>query len=226
MCSIVASFNPKKLMELYTLNSYRGVHSHSITAYNIRTKGVDQVMRGLGEINLIQYSKFLEKYPDRYYIVHSQAPTTENNTQKSIHPASHFVSHRYEEFSLLWHNGILKPKEIKRLQEICNSKETWDTKLLLEYFVEHKANLSEVDGAFACILYHHNDLFIFRNEIAPLFIDFDMNISSTKFETNPGDGGTSFTLKPNTVFKLDLINRSTNIQSVFKTKNNPYYLEI
>jgi hypothetical protein len=59
-------------------------------------------------------------------------------------------------------------------------------------------------------------LYLFRNEISPMFIDKQMNISSTKFED-------SEETCPNVVFRMDLnYNNLINVGE-FKTAENPYY---
>lgn len=224
MCSIIGSFEPKMLVHLYELNSYRGTHSHSITVYDYRNKKIRYCDRQLGVLEERQLINVTRTFPGDYYIVHSQAPTTENVSIKSVHPAMHH-NNEVRDISLLWHNGILKPKTINMLKQATGIDSSWDTELLL-YHMVYKGNLSEVDGSFACLMYHMGDLYMFRNEISPLFIDFDMNISSTPFEISPVDGGKSISVKPNTVFKLDLHNKSSIIQSVFNTKNSPYLLEL
>lgn len=224
MCSITGSFNYHMLMHLYELNSYRGTHSHSVSVYDYRNKKMIYVDRELGKLDPTKLSNICRTFPDRYYIVHSQAPTTESDSQYSIHPAS-FAHKECQDTSLLWHNGILKPKTIQQLREDTGLGTMWDTQLLLNYMVG-KGNLSEVDGTFACLMYHMGELYMFRNEISPLYIDFDMNISSTEFPTNPVEGGKSFIIKPNYVFKLDLFNKQSIIESTFSTKNSPYLLEL
>lgn len=224
MCSIIGSFEPKMLVHLYELNSYRGTHSHSITVYDHRNKKIRYCDRQLGILEERQLINVTRTFPDDYYIVHSQAPTTENADIKSVHPAR-FHNSEVRDTSLLWHNGILKPKTINMLRESTGIDSSWDTELLLHYMV-YKGNLSEVDGSFACLMYHMGDLYMFRNEISPLFIDFDMNISSTLFDISSVDGGKAIHVKPNALFKLDLHNRSSIIQSTFTTKNSPYLLEL
>jgi hypothetical protein len=62
-------------------------------------------------------------------------------------------------------------------------------------------------------------LHVFRNEIAPLFYDYDLNISSVRFEG-------SESLPPNRVFILDSENRELlETEFEFSTKENPYYFD-
>jgi glutamine phosphoribosylpyrophosphate amidotransferase len=155
--------------------------------------------------------------------VHSQAPTTENSDSSSIHPARMHHS-EVGDTSLLWHNGILKPNTISMLREKTGMDTTWDTQLLLQHMINSES-LSEIDGTFACLMYHAGNMYMFRNEISPLFIDFDMNISSTKFEVSSITGN-AFSILPNHVFKLDFYSMTSIIQSTFTTKNSPYILEL
>lgn len=101
------------------------------------------------------------------YVCHIQAPTGETRGIESVHPASHNES-------LLWHNGIIKEYDCARLRTKQKSTEMWDTKLLLKEAIDpfnFSANLSEVNGSFACILYEPiNGMFVFRNALSPLFI--------------------------------------------------------
>lgn len=223
MCSIIGSFEYHMLVHLYELNSYRGTHSHSVSVYDFRNKKVLYVDRDMGDLSNTKLSNICRTFPGHYYVVHSQAPTTENYSYINIHPAA-FHHTEVRSTSLLWHNGILKPATIKKLREETCISSTWDTQLLLNYMI-NKGNLSEVDGTFACLMHHMGEMYMFRNEISPLFIDFDMNISSTRFDETAADGG-SFSVKPNHVFRLDLFNKHTIIESTFSTKNSPYLLEL
>lgn len=200
MCAITASFSKYKLKELYKLNTYRGELSYSLVSFNHKNTTMLEVLyREDGKMSedLIMLIPSAE---DSFFIAHSQAPTT--NTQ-NIHPAIYGDA-------MLWHNGIIKQKSI--------SEGTWDTAWLLEQIVNYGwSALSNIDGTFACIMYYGNELFAFRNEISPLFIDSDLNISSTKFDN-------STYLKPNIVHKLNLEQRVCESVAYFETKENPYYI--
>lgn len=202
MCAISGSFNPDKLKELYKLNAYRGELSYSITSF----LPYDNFYNELG--TLVQDSgpipddvfKFATELPGRFYVAHSQAPTTQTG---HMHPAAYGNC-------LLWHNGIIKQKSLP--------ENTWDTLWLLENITNYGwSSLSRIDGTFACVMYNHGNLFVFRNEISPLFIDDDLNISSTKFEG-------SRPLEPNIVFKLNLKDKQLSAEAYFETLENPYYI--
>ena len=202
MCAITASFTKKKLLELYKLNAYRGERSHSLTTFDhdndnrVRLGVLFQEEGPLDEVTL----NAMHDIPERYFVAHSQAPTQQTN---NIHPASY-------EHALLWHNGIVKQKSIP--------EGIWDTQWMLENICNYGWSfLSRVDGTFACIMYKDSNLYIFRNEISPLFIDSNYNISSTKFEG-------SKSLPPNMVYKLDIKDKRMTIEAAFETMENPYYI--
>ena len=206
MCAIVGSFNIDKLKELIELNSYRGQHSHSVTYFDPKSNTASIAEQDLGPVNVSRIH-----IPDgSYCIVHVQAPTTDNKTKDSIHPA---IFTR----SFLWHNGILKTNQIQKLHYKHSWLKDWDTLLLL-----HEINslgweaLNNIDGTFSCLMYKQSELFLFRNEISPMFVDSELNISSTRFE------GSQAT-EPNTVLKMRFDSKLLDPVAKFRTVENPYY---
>lgn len=196
MCAIFGSKSKDKLLELYELNKYRGQLSNSLGGFDLYgRKGI--VIQRAGALESYQ----IDNFPyHAFYIGHTQAPTTEANN--SIHPAI------FGDF-MLWHNGIVKQKTL--------STSNWDTYWMLEGIMQNGFEfLNEVDGTFACVLYYYNELYFFRNEISPLFVDDELNVSSTKFEG-------SKSLAPNTVFRVDLLHDTLTPVASFTTKENPYY---
>lgn len=207
MCSIVASFDFNKVRELVELNRYRGSVAHSMTC--ITPEGhVVYRSRGIGDVDIDKFG--VDEGNGLYVIVHQQAPTDTDPTV-GVHPAEVYADY-------LWHNGILKPSTIEYMAESIGHRTHWDTKLLA-YWLAHNQKLDErVDGSFACMRYAGDEkaLYAFRNEIAPLFIDKDLTISSTK-----ADG--LWPLPPNIMWKLDLKNRAMSGVDTFITANNPYF---
>lgn len=201
MCAITGSLHKNKLKELYMLNTYRGELSYSLSTFRPSKEKVQLQVLFTGEGSMSQgLLDDIPKAPEDYIIAHSQAPTTET---KNIHPASYGDA-------LLWHNGIIKQKNIQ--------EGTWDTAWLLENIIDYGwSSLSRVDGTFACIMYLDSQLYIFRNEISPMFIDRHFNISSTKFE-----GGES--LAPNKVWRMNFEAGSLDPVAYFDTFENPYYI--
>ena len=202
MCAITASFSIEKLKELYKLNAYRGELSYSLTTFDNDDTGrthVGVLLQDEGKLPDLVLDTFIDQ-PGRFYVAHSQAPTTDT---KNIHPAAYGDA-------LLWHNGIIKQKTL--------SSDTWDTAWLLENIIDYGwSSLSRVDGTFACIMYWGGELFVFRNEISPLFVDSKLNFSSTKFEG-------SQSLDPNRVWKINLESGFLDTVAYFETFENPYYI--
>lgn len=209
MCSIVVSQSELKFRELVALNQKRGSFSFSYTAPQIND---------LEYIEVTKIEKGWGKFDERVinpnallHIGHTQAPTGGLVMEiDRVHPAQQGQAY-------LFHNGILKSEYVKFLQARYKTDIEWDTKLLLMRIMDVGIGcLSEVDGSFACVFLADKTMNMFRNEIAPLFIDREGSISSTKF-----DGATA--LPPNEVFQYG-INQTYCIPTgrKFTTKNNPY----
>jgi hypothetical protein len=221
MCAIIGSFDTTKLHELIKLNSYRGSHSYSFSLYDTYTGTLTLIKQGLGNIDLS-----LVEVPQRQYgVVHVQAPTTESNSINSIHPArmdlistfqvSKDVKHEVYE-KCLWHNGILKEDVVKKLQEHSGDIK-WDTMLmLLELYANGWYALDKLDGSFSCLYYATNNMYLFRNEISPMFIDDKLNVSSTKFESSKAT-------EANKVLMMNFENKTASPIFSFKTVENPYF---
>lgn len=201
MCAITGSLHKNKLKDLYALNAYRGELSYSLASFRpTKDRLTFQLLfqeSGKMPENLIDDTPL---QPGDYIVAHSQAPTTNSN---NVHPAVYGDA-------MLWHNGIIKQKNIL--------EGTWDTAWLLENIIDYGwSSLSRVDGTFACVMYFAGSLYVFRNEISPLFIDEHFNISSTKF-----DG--SFSLTPNRVWKINFETGYLDTVAYFTTYENPYYI--
>ena len=193
MCAIVGSSDKHVLKELFKLNAYRGEMSYSIACINDHK--VHSIHKAAGKMP----GNFIDDLPSAaMYIGHTQAPTTQSS---GIHPA--ILDQR-----MLWHNGIIKQRAIPA--------GTWDTHWLLQQLIiDGYHALSLIDGTFACA-YWDSGLYLFRNEISPMFVDDDLNISSTQFEG-------SRALEPNTVFNVSINNKQLIACDKFKTKENPFY---
>jgi len=201
MCAITGSFSKQKLKDLYRLNAYRGELSYSLSSFTVEEKKVrfDTMMQDRNKMPEGLIENMLEG-ENKYYIAHSQAPTTDAN---NIHPAVYGDC-------MLWHNGIIKQNKL--------DTGTWDTQWLLEQIINYGwSSLSRVDGTFACIMYNCGELLVFRNEISPMFYDREMNFSSTKVEFTES-------LPPNKVFKVNLRYKQLSPIAYFETKENPYYI--
>jgi len=206
MCGIFASFSNEKIRELAELNSYRGSHSYSLTEY-VPNEGCRTITRGMGEFDR-NFSNC-----EGFKIGHIQAPTA--NTDSGIHPAEGGGSK-------LWHNGLIKTNDVKRLQNNLPIVSNWDTELLLnEIQCNGFESLSEIDGSFACFMITNaNILYVFRNDISPLFFHTNGDFSSTKLS-----GVIEF--PANIVCKIivDQLHNTIKLENIckFKTKANPYF---
>jgi hypothetical protein len=204
MCSISASSDKKILLKLVELNRYRGEESHSVSQFlYTESKAFDGLYlksqtKSYGPLDL----DLLDGNWD-YCVVHQQAPTSKevNNTDlatgRFIHPAK-------KDKSFLWHIGIIKEGKFEG---------DWDTEWLFDQALNE--DLNEVDGTFACMLYHENQIYVFRNEISPLFKS-DSTFSSTIFPE-------ASAVDPNVYWKLDYNSDVLEQGFIFKTKENPYY---
>ena len=202
MCSIFGSFSKDKIVELAELNRYRGQHSYSYSYYHPDTNDIT-VSKGLGDIPLDQI-----KIPEgAYCIAHMQAPTTDNKTIEYVHPA-------YNQGAWLWHNGIIKDHWVKSAMKEYNIDNSWDTFLILHKYI-NEGILNDIDGTFSCVYFGNKSLQLFRNEISPLFIDDNYNISSTKFEG-------SKSLEPNIIWEFHP-GIGINKIGLFNTVENPYF---
>ena len=210
MCSIIGSFSVERLITNCKLNEYRGQYSHSIAWYDTINNEFRRIIRGMGPLKYEDITDLKDN--SIYYIVHMQAPTFEPQDAPMIHPAELGDTK-------LYHNGILKNDIIEKLQLKYNVYDSWDTVLLLHLVNDVDGNLSAVDGSFSCLYYDGKNLNLFRNEIAPMFINGEnFDISSTKFP-----GGHS--LPANRMFKFDPLDQRLTEQKAFATFNTPYKLK-
>lgn len=164
MCGIVVTNDPKKIMMMYEANADRGKHSYSVCALDKTNKSI-WLERELGMLTADNLSNMINVTKDAVvWILHNQAPTTEARGIDNVHP---YYNAKYNSYT--WHNGILKPGFVAKHGEV------WDTVVLSEYLNrENGSDLSEVDGSFAFVhLIDGKSLFIGRNEIAPMFVDYN-----------------------------------------------------
>ena len=209
MCALSGSFKPAKAKELYNLNSYRGTISSSLSIFS-QDAVLQNQTKFHGEIDSNEFDDMQQD--GNWILTHSQAPTSAEEDIHTIHPAV------YKEY-MVWHNGIIKKDSMDAWNQRLGTNYKWDTALLAHIIYEEGYEvLSEVDGSFACVLYAQDQgLYVFRNIIAPLFIDIHMNLSSTKF-------GKASLIEPHVVHKLKLNKKELTTTSIrFTTFDNPYY---
>lgn len=200
MCAIFGSFKLDKLKELYELNRYRGELAYSLACFQFNGERIRNKFLWGGRTSFPDDTWDLLKDVKGYYVAHIQAPTTDT---EEVQPS---VFHN----TLLWHNGIVKQKELEENE--------WDTRTLHKGFLKYgESFLSDVDGTFACVYHSGSSLYVFRNEISPLFYDDEMNISSTEFEG-------SKSLPPNHLFDMNIYMHQIRSIGEFTTKENPYFI--
>jgi len=208
MCAIFGSFSKEKLLELAKLNSARGNFSYSITSINKTTRSVIESVKGFGEFR----PHF--KNEGAYYICHIQAPTSATTKEfRRIHPSR--IYQDPDGNTYLWHNGVLK---YEWYTKSCHydSDLSWDTDVLHKEILLSYKNIENVDGQFSCAYLDKSGLFLFRNSEAPMFVDDEMNVSSTQFE------GSHATL-PGHAYEFNFEDMQFDDVWQFKCKSNEYY---
>lgn len=213
MCAIIASKDPKTIIDLVEVNSYRGSFSWSITGITKEYFVVSQE-KGFGEFPVEDFASLADSMVEElYWICHVQAPTNGlKEIYGRIHPAEH--THEY-----LWHNGIIKDKWVEEALVRFESDDKFDTSLLLsqissgDFLAE---SLEDVDGSFACMYLKEGEyLKVFRNTASPLFCD-GTNFSSVRFdEMEPIDA--------NLIYDVDLDVFETQPEAVFTNINEPFF---
>lgn len=209
MCSIIGSFSKTKFKELVKLNQNRGSFSYSFLVLDPISLETISLTQNFNEFNL----NIIDSAPvNMYYLGHTQAPTGGLVKKvERIHPA------KINDF-FLFHNGIIKQKDVERLQQLYDINEEWDSKLMLSniYNIGLLEALNTIDGSFACVFNDMTSLRIFRSAAGILFVDDSLNISSTKFDN-------STRIEKDTIYELDLKNRKLLINNNFVSKSNPYF---
>lgn len=212
MCAIIGSFDKDKLIELIKINSYRGSHAFSFSTYN-QAGALKIHQRAIGTID----PSDIHIPEGSYGIVHIQAPTTTEKSLSSVHPAEQTYMGNT---SYLWHNGIIKEAHTREMRIKLHSESKWDTMLMSSCISQYGWNsLDSMDGSFSCLMYKNSELFLFRNEITPMFYDSGMNISSTKFEN-------AMQTNANIVYLFDVYRGTLAEHHKFNTRENPYYFAV
>lgn len=170
---------------------------------------VSAVEQNFGEFPL----EIIDASKDGCYLIgHCQAPTGGLiKDPNRIHPAK-------IKGDFLFHNGIIKQQDINRLQKEHETNEAWDSKLMLMEIqkIGLLQTLNTIDGSFACIFKDESKMRIFRSAAGTLFVDNELNISSTLFEG-------SNRIEKDVVFLIDFENKMLVKEQIFKSKSNPYF---
>lgn len=207
MCAITGSFDLNKLKELVELNSHRGSHSYS---YSTHFKGKTTVfIRDFGYPEWDRIERLQNQSVGVYHMIHTQAPTTTDRDINSIHPA-------FEQQSALWHNGIILQTCLNELKAKHQDNREWDTYHLLLEVNKGFDKLADIQGSFSCLYATTSVLYLFRNTISPMFVDGNLNISSTQF-----DG--SHSTEPGIVYSFDFKNKTLVPQITFMKAEEPFF---
>lgn len=214
MCAIFGGFNKDKLIELAKLNSHRGNFSYSITAIDVNERTILQCIKGFGPF----VPEF--NHEGAYYICHIQAPTSSTEQDlRRVHPS--VIETEYESGikaeTFLWHNGVLKPSWFKN-SPCYDVNLSWDTAVLHREFLRDYMSIENVDGQFSCVFFDFSGLVLFRNSEAPMFVDDELNISSTKFEG-------SRPTEPGIFYEIIFVDKRIFGLKQFKCKSSAYYIK-
>lgn len=203
MCGIIYTSHREQIPDLVKLNERRGNGRFSVM---VRVGNKDTFFND-GDVDI---NDIITKIPDdmKFCIIHIQAQTSNHG---NYHPAVH-------KDNMLWHNGMLKDTEVKRWAKNDLERE-WDTAILARIGVDWET-LSDIEGTFACLCYAQDNLWIYRNELVPLYGNDDWSIiSSTKFQN-------SNLIPCHGIFcKVNGMGPPMILQGAsFVTKNSPYRL--
>jgi len=209
MCSIIGSFSKDKFKELVILNQKRGLFSYSFLVLDPETLLTVSLTQGFGGFDISE----IDKAPNNmFYLGHTQAPTGGLIKDYSrIHPAQ--IDNMF-----LFHNGIIKQKDVKRLQQKYMTNNGWDSMLMLEDINSNTLihTLNTIDGSFACVFNDTETFSIFRSAAGTLFIDDYLNISSVFFNG-------SERIKKDTIYTVKFKEKLILESETFKSKSNPYF---
>ena len=102
MCAIFGSFKIDKLKELYELNKYRGELAYSLACFHFKDGRIKNKFLWGNRTSIPEDTWEILTSSKGYFVGHIQAPTTDTS---EIQPSIF-------ESTLLWHNGIIKQKEL------------------------------------------------------------------------------------------------------------------
>jgi glucosamine 6-phosphate synthetase-like amidotransferase/phosphosugar isomerase protein len=217
MCSIIGSFDSDYIVGLYLLNKSRGNFSHSISYIDPITTDFNIIKQDFGEVDNLYDIVSSQEFKNKYIVMHNQAPTgglIKNDAY--IHPA-HIQDKNTNHY--LYHNGIVKTRDMVRLERLLNQKFEWDTYAILADIIENGllGSLKFLDASFACLyIKQGNEVLLFRNKSSIIYYDENLTISSQKFEN-------SIELPPNNLFQLNFNTKQLVIVDSFKNIDDKYF---
>ena len=206
MCGIIGSFSKEKILDLDRLNEDRGNKAFSFAVFDDWFR-LHKIFKRAGQFD----ENFLKRdIYGSYFILHIQSPTKlDEIIPETIHPST------IDNISL-WHNGMVLDSCLETLKKELNETSNWDTRIILQGLIkEGYSFLEKIEGSFACLLYKDEKISLFRNQIVPLYIDSELNISSAQFEN-------SEEIDSNKIYQLDFKNKILIHVNNFVNNHNPY----
>lgn len=187
MCTMIISKKRKDLLD--------AVHHPSFVQRGTKAASVYVSTETMVDISYLVTTDLVPALEDRatdgpLCIVHAQSPT---GRSYSAHPAH---ADDGAATSLLWHNG--------QLVDWDTNLDAWDTRYMLRRIESafHDTGLqgvadmlSTLRGSFACIWIYEDNIYVFRNAMAPL------HASGTSVGTLAIDSETHIPIAPNTIFE-------------------------
>lgn len=171
---------------------------YSVSIYN---KLLQKLMFVYRDINYTKYKldEVVGEY--RYSSSYSYIGSVDSEKDQSL-PISYQITP--VNFTKMWYTGSFEVdgKNVKPEQ-------------FLEFLIL-EGNLSKVTGNFAGLVCHHDKLFMFRTPGSPFYVDFQLNLSTEQFTIPKADGGKSFLIGSNKIFRINLNSNTTMITSTFK----------
>lgn len=217
MCSIIGSFDKREILRLNKINAKRGTFSYSIGYIDPYSNYFKIIEKDFGEPPL---NKLLDTdiFDNKYILMHRQAPTAGLIKDKTrIHPATRYDFIKNAHY--LYHNGIVKPKDLQRLEKLHNQEFPWDTHAILTDIVRFglDRSLKNLDASFACIYIESlKRVLLFRNQSSIIYYDSDLNISSEFFPN-------AIELIPNIIYKIDFKNKLLDEIQPFQNIDDRYF---
>lgn len=217
MCSIIGSFDKQEIVRLNEINAKRGSFSYSIGYINPNTNYFTLIDKNFGEPPL---DKLLDRdiLNNKYILMHRQAPTGGMIRDRlRIHPA--VKQDIGGNLHYLYHNGIVKPKDLYRLEKLHNQEFPWDTYAILTNIVRFglDSSLKKLDASFACVYIENlKRTLLFRNQSSIIYSDCDLNISSEAFPN-------STEVTPNIIYKIDFQNKILKEIQHFQNVDDRYF---
>ena len=208
MCGIFASKNLIGLSQLAKQNQHRGQLSWSLCKFDGKNRPLQYAGPSIFPRNIPALVPESNSNSE-YFIGHVRA-STDSQTEELKQPVTIGDN-------LLWHNGLLLDKCVENLSkkyQVPFGLNRWDSYLLLQHLL-HRGDMKELQGSFSC-LYWNNDLrklFVFRNELSPMFYGDDLSFSSVPVSRATQE------LPANAMFEVPIANGNNRLTKVLNSES-------